>query len=1259
MTIMTTSPSHVTATSRFAESYRAGTAVTAGSELSCGFTTQGRLVVFVADPAGSVRAVTQDPSADSGWTQSDVLATGLGGSVSLANAADGLHAVAFGQQAGPLLHTVLHIDPDGEPAQWPPFAPVPETNGWYEPCTAQDARGRFYAFFPSWDASRIGGIFQEGGTWNNAFQEDLNVKSARWIAPLVIVSPPLRGKEGPRADIQVFFTDAENASSWYRAGDASGSFPLPPVRDGVQQVIATGVSNAGVRHVLVAANDNHMYDYYGPSDGTDYAVSQGLPLITTLGGRAAIAPHGPDGVSVIYWDFDNRQVNAFGMTDTGTVAHPPAQLLSNVSGFFAGRDRQGTLEAFLVGNDGVAGNRLIYLREDEEQPTGWRVPVPIKAGIASIAGAYSPDGEPAIVAVTLDRRLLLVLRDEASGEWSSSEIDVDPIHADLPATEPFNCFVTEAVVRTPASSPVPGAAVTLTASTPVAARVQGSWRVLDPVEPLEVRSDPNGTVMIEMATDGIAVPTIFFELPSHPNQVMGWEPDTDVRATILNATASGPTLADTKLPGQETYLLPDEWRKNGDATAAIAKALHNCVSLGLQSETDNNTRAAVSGKRAQPTRKRLTPRPRATPPGTPRWHAAAGWRLSMRSGVPVVEDLPPLTRSQSATEHPPLPRLSREVIAAGARGRPIQVSAAVTGSSFLDVDWGDVWDAVTDGVANFVEYTVQPIVDEASRIVEEVQAAINVVIAGVEYMFQGVVSALEEVMSAAAGIFAQFGVGLQKLFKWLQFLFEWDDIWATAEAIDTSLQSAITQLDSLLGQGSAVTADWFAEQRQTLSDKITSAKKAVAGWDMAQATKDPFNDTLRSGRSRGLGESSGNPFDVTVPGAGAESSWLMSLVTNAGSALVSLPDMTIADTLEQKLTASFGQIDLGSVTEPLARYMEGFGDDTESFLTGAVSAILDAVAALLDAGLRLAGDAVQAAIAVARDLLMWLQRFLQSPVTIPLLADLYESSIRPAGNKDPLTLSRLFALILAVPVTIGYKFLYDVAPYPAKASTRDATTDLVGGGERLSPEVFTYFVAGVIYTPIDAVFDFLAWGRNIEGSPVPGKEWFICASIVIPLVMQSVSYPEKGQDIDKAVWFAKCAAPLFGCYYVIRHGKINWATQEFGGPRTDRWGIWGLAACAATVLVLNFARLIVQRSTAPLAWVAALVPPLGGVAKLLLLDPDPDAPVALVLIDIAADLGGASLYCYLHTVTEPMGPSKSGPVTTVASRPGSGGRSGR
>jgi hypothetical protein len=635
---MATTPSYVTATSRFARSYRAGAAVTASSQLSCGFTADGRLAIFVADSAGSVRAVTEDPVAASGWTRSDVLGSDLGGPVSLATAADGLHAIAFGRTAGPLLHTVLTPPGEGQPPRWPAFAPVPDANGWYEPCAARDLDGRFYAFFPDWGQRTIGGIFEQDGSWSLAFREPLTFDPSNLSIPAPVVADQPPGS----AVIQVFFCDGEAAASWLRTEDGGGGeFGFPPVSHGVRQVVANGRSRAGVRHVFVSSNDGQLYDHYGPERSSDYGTSRIVPA--TWASRAVVAPRGADGVSVVMWEPENGRLTAFGMADSGAIAHPPVMLLTKVTSFFAGVDQAGTLEAFVVGNDGKADNRLIYLREDASQQSGWRVPVPIRSGVARMVGAYSPTGEPSLVVVTLDGHLLVLRRDETTGEWSSDEIEVDPADGTLPATEPFDAFITEVAVRTPSGAPAPRAAVSVTAATPVAARVQDLWRVLDPVEAVEVESDASGLLMIEMEADGIAAPRLSFTFPG-PAGVAGaemrWEPDTDVRATIADATTSGTALAGITLDDGQTHLLPDKWRSNG-AADAIAKALHNCMNVG---RPDDSGPLAGAGPRRQPTRRRLSPgvdEHRAVP------KAVTGWRLSVRSGQPVFEELPPLHRGRS------------------------------------------------------------------------------------------------------------------------------------------------------------------------------------------------------------------------------------------------------------------------------------------------------------------------------------------------------------------------------------------------------------------------------------------------------------------------------------------------------------------------------------------------------------------------------------------------------------------------------------
>ena len=147
------------------------------------------------------------------------------------------------------------------------------------------------------------------------------------------------------------------------------------------------------------------------------------------------------------------------------------------------------------------------------------------------------------------------------------------------------------------------------------------------------------------------------------------------------------------------------------------------------------------------------PPPPTRPPGQA---PSTSWRFDFAPGAPAFTVLGPAERAAVAAEHATLPRLEL----------------------FLgfNLSWGDVFDAITSGVASLVS----AVADVVGSVVD---AALTLVIDGVKYVYNAVVNAVEQALDLIEEMFKTVVDSFDQLYRWIGFIFNWGDIQRSKDAI--------------------------------------------------------------------------------------------------------------------------------------------------------------------------------------------------------------------------------------------------------------------------------------------------------------------------------------------------------------------------------------------------------------------------------------------------------------------------------------------
>ena len=179
------------------------------------------------------------------------------------------------------------------------------------------------------------------------------------------------------------------------------------------------------------------------------------------------------------------------------------------------------------------------------------------------------------------------------------------------------------------------------------------------------------------------------------------------------------------------------------------------------------------------------------------------WVVDFRNGAPRVTDL---RRDEAAS-------LVNEL-------RTMQAAQA---GGFLGVDWGDIWNAIKEGVGKILgtiqQFIVTTIIDPITQLVKEIKVVFEFLIDGIRQIVEQVISFIQQAFDIIEGIWNKIKVFFKQLWEWLAFLFNWKDIDRTAQAVEHTINQTIDFLVIGLTSVRATVESGF----DGLSDRVIEA----------------------------------------------------------------------------------------------------------------------------------------------------------------------------------------------------------------------------------------------------------------------------------------------------------------------------------------------------------------------------------------------------------------------------------------------------
>ncbi|MFC7387602.1 hypothetical protein [Sphaerisporangium rhizosphaerae] len=835
----------------------------------------------------------------------------------------------------------------------------------------------------------------------------------------------------------------------------------------------------------------------------------------------ATYPHA-DSAMVVFTDTANNLYSSAGFGDT-----PVRILLGEIVRGTAVLDDDGMVRCYGCAPDG----RLWQLRQ-----TAWTADdVPVWAPIFPLdtdaVQVRTPAGGAGALAVTrADGTVDLLSRPRTGGGWTRV-----PVHGhaeDAPMV--VSRYRTRLTVTDANGLPVRHRAIELTSSRLVGLYSGGRTVLARPGTAATLTTDETGAVEFSQPATGFTAVTFTArvegaakDLPITPH---GYLYETLAgRAPLFNGTATIPPMSADMLRaarGKDGPLLPG-------LTPGLAKVAADAV-----------MRLAALGPGG------------AKPDG--------GFEVDLRD--PGAPRLIAYATADAVTE-----RLAAFHTAAGsatltARGpAPAEaLSAGVLGKSLGD--WlVDVWQALKSGAVKLVAFIAHPDQETFSALVESAKGVYTTVVG---LALEG----LAEVGSLMQSVLNTIELAFDKAKDLWQDALHWRSIWRTMDEFYGQITTGLSSFQRRLGDSAVVaTGHFFSDLKSELNAGLDQAA-AVLG---STTVNDVGRGRVRLGLQPAGGRSPG--LAAALEGSPAQHNYVLTKI------LDNVPDRP-AGTMSPLSDGFTGKLikgvkdsgilaDGGKALRDVVPVCLTLFRDPAKAGELRVADLLAALRDLIDLALDACDVLVVTLLELAAEAVRWVHDLLTAPMDdSPVLTWMWENLARPSGNRDAMTLGRLFCLAFAAPVTLACLAATGRGPYDprTKAQGKGVLAKSVAAG---SPDA-----AGQSYTPIeDAQYyssmvligiDMLTDGVNMadaqSGDDSVGSLLVNGLDLVANIIVQAVFTPSadwnwaamtRGQKITNATWIGYFAPILTdGVFHLIDQVKAIRSAGDDPGPETGEGG---------------------------------------------------------------------------------------------------------
>lgn len=606
------------------------------------------------------------------------------------------------------------------------------------------------------------------------------------------------------------------------------------------------------------------------------------------------------------------------------------------------------------------------------QAAAWSLWIPLGGGYTMLAAGPALQDTDTLFAVgSSDGSLHRISQDPVTGKWTDLEVDRPSLSGD--EIDDVAMYTTQMTLTDLNGVPQGGVPVTITAASPVALWIDNAMYRVDADQGISYNTDATGNIQIRTLATDLHVPTLM------------------VQADGLNGTQS-------IYPPQHVH----------DFLAGTGQlAVGGGLPASFTASTVQSQWPTVSPKSATTAvsySSQIAAMPKSTKPAA---MDVVGWAADCSNPAgPIFHVFH--TREELAAHRQALAR------------RP--AVGGLPGSIWDDIKHAaeDVVHAVKKGVLK-----VDSIAIDAEHGIVSLTLYVGDTLAGT---FEFAVHTIEDAIHAIEVVLKTLIADIKEIIEWLMLLFKWKDIWETKEKLESFLLQAVSIVQQEIGSARAAAQGLFTSVKDTLQ---TDFDALIASLQSGSFPYGSFSDLpkwpsdsaspLRPGR---LPASSAS---LPSPGSIAHSGWLLfkslrniTPSLNFGpAAAIDLQELTAAMNA-QALVADIQQA-ITDFESYLTKLFTNPGQFAELTLIAVLEEIKDLVFVLLD----LLDDLVQVFLDLVQQLIGVLNGWFNQHLDIPVISQLYKFITGLLGNSESLTVLHLFALLLAVPLTIVHKLVFN------------------------------------------------------------------------------------------------------------------------------------------------------------------------------------------------------------------------------------------
>ena len=714
-------------------------------------------------------------------------------------------------------------------------------------------------------------------------------------------------------------------------------------------------------------------------------------------------------------------------------------------------------------------------------PLGNQIPNSIFA-VGQNSGGYSE-----AYSVTHDNRLYQFWQDPHTTAWANYRVQIQPTGeiVSMPSHS------VELTAHDASNLTIPGAKMNIATSALTSLKVNGLSYVVSEHHSIDVEAPSDGRVVIERGTNTLSGPTL---LVSAEFMDDGTAVTIESNAALLDTMSK--TTTDDVWDAKDTsgeYLLQGDNR-----TRENAKALADATRLLI----GHFEPAYTGGRYLEGNALQIGTRHIADVGlGSP-------YRLSpeLLEGSRFVIDF--------SGDAPEARTLSEQEAAA----RLTELRAAISAQNGAEIDlgihWGDVWDAIKNGIAEVVEF----VVDGAT-------AVLKFIINGVEMVFEGAIEFAQQALGFIEAIWAKVEVFFEKLWEWLGFLFDWPDILRTAEAIEHSFNE---------------TTDFLIIAARNTRELIAQGFDTIE--EVIQGAVDDFVEKLDPNQNVGQYGKEHDKPDPRLQTSSDHNVMLNKFMANydKGDDVDLWSDRGEDDPINgivEKLEELANNFELGAGKEAFDEaiaYFSAIGESRDNILNLLMAGMVRLGEAILLWGIAAAKGVVLTIFDLMVDLVQALKDAVNAEWTIPVVSELYKLITGQDLTFRPIA---IFSIIVAIPTTALYKIMKGKAPLPSDNSLaefkRFYTAELLASRAGFSDEEEAAVLSRAEITNVEE--------QNRVVASLFGVGYASAYAVRIPVELAHIALTQTG-DVP-----VKLKLTYVGLRYLNSVFSIPWALDSSAG----------------------------------------------------------------------------------------------------------------